>query len=197
MVRVVQCFSFIEGMEERVISKKVKNMIINLLLLYSILFMTLSYTTIKAKAGDINKTEEALLSFLSQVFEWEGKEYIIKSEYIGKARNYLSKDEVDIQESEKEGLFSLFYENITVGIQKGYLIENISDDSKSEETSQEDIESNASYETSQEDIESNASSETSQEDIKVNDIVEFNGISADIIYISPFISYRDRKRKRS
>lgn len=128
--------------------------------------MTFSYKFIIAKAGDINTTEETLLSFLSQVFEWEGKKYIIKSEYIGKARNYLSKDEVDIKESEKEGLFSLFYENIAVGIQEGYLIENVSEEGSGENPNPEDTEDGKSEETSQDEKKDNVSSGTSPDKSK-------------------------------
>lgn len=76
-----------------------------------------------AYAGDINGNEAGVLAAAQGTFEYEGKKYAAKSEYVDQLRSKLSQDGVDLTAVQASEAIAAIYGNVATGISKGYIIE--------------------------------------------------------------------------
>ncbi len=74
-------------------------------------------------AGDINGNEAGVLAAAQGTFEYEGKKYAAKSEYVDQLRSKLSQDGVDLTAVQASEAIAAIYGNVATGISKGYIIE--------------------------------------------------------------------------
>lgn len=77
----------------------------------------------KAQAGDINANEQSIISAASGLFEYNGKTYAAKAEYIQQLAAALSKDGVDLTQQQASEKIKSIYANVGQGVSKGYLQE--------------------------------------------------------------------------
>ena len=75
-----------------------------------------------AFAGDINSAESDIISLINNEFDYMGKIYKVEDSYIPKVVNYLSREDVDLTQSEVNDYIGQFYSNFTTGISRGYLV---------------------------------------------------------------------------
>lgn len=74
-------------------------------------------------AGDINGNEAGVLAAAQGTFEYEGKKYAAKSEYVDQLRSKLSQDGVDLTAVQASEAIAAIYGNVATGISKGYIVE--------------------------------------------------------------------------
>lgn len=87
-----------------------------LVLLSSLMF------SITALAGDINSGEQSVIDAISGTYEYEGAHYKVTDEYIAKVADYLSRDDIDLSETEAYSYILQFEMNIGAGIKAGYMV---------------------------------------------------------------------------
>ena len=78
--------------------------------------------SITALAGEVNSAEQKIVDAISGTYEYDGAQYRVTDAYIAKVANYLSRDDVNMTESEARGYIRQFNENIAVGISSGYMV---------------------------------------------------------------------------
>ena len=86
----------------------------------SIMLATL-FCSLTVYAGDINAAEQSILSTICGTFEYMGSYYKVKSEYISQVADYLSRDSVNLTDSQASSYISQFYANISTGVNGGYM----------------------------------------------------------------------------
>lgn len=74
-------------------------------------------------AGSLNAEEARLIRSVSITYEYEGKSYRVKDEYLGKLRAYLMQDDVDLSAQEVNELIPQAMSNVATGVTDGYLME--------------------------------------------------------------------------
>jgi hypothetical protein len=74
-----------------------------------------------AYAGTINSNEQAILNAAGQTYTYNGKEYRVKSSYIGQLSEYLSRDDIDLTAEQSSKALSAVNGYIESGVQGGYL----------------------------------------------------------------------------
>lgn len=72
-------------------------------------------------AGEVNSAESQVISAASGTFTYEGATYRAYPEYINQLREYFSRDDVDVSQSEVPGLISDMNSSVKEGIDSGYL----------------------------------------------------------------------------
>ena len=81
-----------------------------------------SFYTVRAESG-INGNEAWIVGVINSTFEYEGKYYRAKPEYIAQATAYLNRDDVDLNDVQASKAVSLIYRHIAEGVSEGYLYE--------------------------------------------------------------------------
>lgn len=74
-------------------------------------------------AGDINANEAGVISAAQETFEYEGKTYVAKSEYVNQLIAKLSSDDVDLTAEQASEAIAMIYSNVATGVTKGYIEE--------------------------------------------------------------------------
>lgn len=74
-------------------------------------------------AGDINGNEAGVISAAQGTFEYNGKSYVAKSEYVDQLRGKLSQDGVDLTAVQASEAIAMIYGNVAKGVSDGYLVE--------------------------------------------------------------------------
>lgn len=77
--------------------------------------------TDRVHAGEVNSAESQVISAASGTFTYEGATYRAYPEYINQLRDYFSRDDVDVSQSEVPGLISDMNSSVKEGIDSGYL----------------------------------------------------------------------------
>lgn len=103
-------------------------------LFFCILFfgVTTSGVLLTVHAGEINSAESQVISAASGTFTYEGSTYKAYPEYLQQLRDYFSRDDVDLENSEVNGLISDMNASIKDGIDSGYLYKVSGPDSNTE-----------------------------------------------------------------
>lgn len=78
---------------------------------------------LRAYAGDINAAEQSVIDYCSQIFVYEGKEYVASSKYLGQLYDKLSEDGVDLSMADAQSAINQAAGNIARGVAEGYLVE--------------------------------------------------------------------------
>lgn len=84
--------------------------------------MVWSMAGMNVYAGDINQNESEVIREASGTFEYKGKSYTATEEALEKLRTKLSQDDVDLTQEQAKEVITLAYANVSVGIEKGYLV---------------------------------------------------------------------------
>ena len=79
--------------------------------------------SITAQAGGINAAESSVISAASGTFEYKGKTYVAKPEYLSQVTAKLSEDGVDLTDSQAASLISQMNASVGEGVAQGYLME--------------------------------------------------------------------------
>lgn len=79
--------------------------------------------SITAHAGGINAAESSVISAASGTFEYKGKTYVAKPEYLSQVTAKLSEDGVDLTEEQAASLISQMNASVGEGVAQGYLME--------------------------------------------------------------------------
>ena len=87
-------------------------------------------------AGEVNSFEEYILTLLSGTFEYEGIVYVAGPGKLDEAREYLSRDDVDLTEDQRAELEELFFLNLEQAIVEEYMVPR---DSMPEEIPEDEI----------------------------------------------------------
>ena len=87
-------------------------------------------------AGNINSYEAALIEEASGTFEYGGKLYKAKEQYLSQLRAKFSEDDVDLTEEQAAELRAMMYDSVAEGVSEGILAvqENIQTEPEQEET---------------------------------------------------------------
>ncbi|MEE0419068.1 MAG: CpsB/CapC family capsule biosynthesis tyrosine phosphatase [Lachnospiraceae bacterium] len=85
--------------------------------------MTVCAVSITAQAGGINAAESSVISAASGMFEYKGKTYVAKPEYLSQVTAKLSEDGVDLTEEQASSLISQMNASVGEGVAQGYLME--------------------------------------------------------------------------
>ncbi|MBO4998867.1 MAG: hypothetical protein J6D02_12795 [Lachnospira sp.] len=93
------------------------------LYLFGVCFLLSSFfvMTDRVHAGEVNSAESQVISAASGTFTYEGATYRAYPEYINQLRDYFSRDDVDVSQSEVPGLISDMNSSVKEGIDSGYL----------------------------------------------------------------------------
>lgn len=87
-------------------------------------FLTLAGSlmfSITALAGNINDAEQNIISTISETYEYDGDYYKVTDAYIGRVTEYLSRDDIDMTQSEASSYIRQFQSNLSAGISGGYM----------------------------------------------------------------------------
>lgn len=79
------------------------------------------FCSVTVLAGDINAAEQGIVSTVCGTYEYMGAYYKVKDEYISQVISYLSRDNVNLTESQAGSYISQFYSNIATGVNGGYM----------------------------------------------------------------------------
>ncbi len=82
--------------------------------------MVLNFENVSA--GEITSIESAVVSAVSQVFRYNGDSYQALPEYIEEVRAYLSEDDVDLTEADRDEILGMIEANVPTAIEEGYLV---------------------------------------------------------------------------
>lgn len=74
-------------------------------------------------AGDINDNEASVLAVANGTFEYNGKYYKAKSEYINELYNFLADDDTDLTPDQARQAIDYIFGNVKDGIDSGYVYE--------------------------------------------------------------------------
>ena len=85
--------------------------------------MAVCAVSITAQAGGINAAESSVISAASGTFEYKGKTYVAKPEYLSQVTAKLSEDGVDLTEEQASTLISQMNASVGEGVAQGYLME--------------------------------------------------------------------------
>lgn len=86
----------------------------------AVLFL-LPLWSMQVSAGEVNSAESALVAIGQGQYEYDGAIYAFKSEYQTKLYNYLSRDDVDLSQSEVNDYVSQFYGNLASACTSQYM----------------------------------------------------------------------------
>lgn len=86
----------------------------------SVLFL-LAVWTMQVSAGEVSGAESALVAIGQGQYEYNGAIYAFKSEYQTKLYNYLSRDDVDLSQSEVNDYIAQFYGNLATACTSQYM----------------------------------------------------------------------------
>lgn len=108
-----------------------------------------------AYAGSLNAYESEVVAAAQGVFESDGIKYKLDSSFVNQLINYLSSDDVDLTQDQKNEVLATMNDYIETGVQEGYLIpiegqklpETTTDNSGSSGTSEKSGENANSTET--------------------------------------------------
>ena len=84
-------------------------------------------------AGDINDNEASVLAVANGTFQYEGRYYRAKSEYISELYNFLADDDTDLTADQAGQAIEYIFGNVKEGIDSGYVYE-VSSDNNSDST---------------------------------------------------------------
>ena len=93
---------------------------------YTIAALTIAMiatSPVQVFAGDINGNEAGVISAAQGTFEYNGKSYVAKSEYVDQLRGKLSQDGVDLTAVQASEAIAMIYGNVANGVSSGYLVE--------------------------------------------------------------------------
>lgn len=76
-----------------------------------------------ADAGEINSNEASVLATAQGTFEYKGKTYVAKENYIAQLRAKLMEDDVNLTADEAGEAIAGIYSNVETGVREGYLEE--------------------------------------------------------------------------
>ena len=86
----------------------------------SVLFL-LAVWTMQVSAGEVSGAESALIAIGQGQYEYDGAIYAFKAEYQTKLYNYLSRDDVDLSQSEVNDYIAQFYGNLATACTSQYM----------------------------------------------------------------------------
>ncbi len=86
----------------------------------AVLFL-LPLWSMQVSVGEVNSAESALVAIGQGQYEYDGAIYAFKSEYQTKLYNYLSRDDVDLSQSEVNDYVSQFYGNLASACTSQYM----------------------------------------------------------------------------
>lgn len=86
----------------------------------AVLFL-LPLWSMQVSAGEVNSAESALVAIGQGQYEYDGAIYAFKSEYQTKLYNYLSRDDVDLSQSQVNDYVSQFYGNLASACTSQYM----------------------------------------------------------------------------
>lgn len=99
-------------------------------ILMSLVVMLMSTTAVYA--GSINGAEASIIAAARGSFEYNGKIYVATGSSLGQLYAYLSSDDVDLTDEQASRAIGMMYENISTGVEGGYIVP-IADEPSSEE----------------------------------------------------------------
>nr|MCR5149067.1 hypothetical protein [Eubacterium sp.] len=99
---------------------KCKKLVVAFVLLLVSVFAPLY--SVRAESG-INGYEAWIVSVINGTFEYEGRYYRAKDEYIAQATAYLNRDDIDLNEKQAAKAVNYIYSHIADGIASGYIYE--------------------------------------------------------------------------
>lgn len=73
-------------------------------------------------AGSINSEESRLLEYVNQTFEQDDVSYKVNSSYITKLKNKLMQEDIDLTADDVELIIGEINNNVTTGVDNGYLV---------------------------------------------------------------------------
>lgn len=73
-----------------------------------------------AQAGEINASEQSLISAISQSFSYNGGTYVVKDSYIAEGKAKLAADGVNLSAAEAKGYISRFHGSYQELVEEGY-----------------------------------------------------------------------------
>ncbi len=89
----------------------------------TLVLMLILGITCSVYAGDINANEARVISAAQGTFEYEGKTYVAKSEYVNQLIAKLSSDDVDLTADQASEAIAMIYSNVATGVTNGYIEE--------------------------------------------------------------------------
>lgn len=92
-----------------------------LILVLSILLLSSAGASV-AYAGSLNGYENEVISAAQGVFEADGVKYKLASSYLDQLIGYLSSEEVDLTEAQKNEVLALMQDYVASGVKEGYLV---------------------------------------------------------------------------
>ncbi|SEG13443.1 hypothetical protein SAMN04487934_10897 [Eubacterium ruminantium] len=119
---------------------KCKKLVVAFVLLLVSVFAPLY--SVRAESG-INGYEAWIVSVINGTFEYEGRYYRAKDEYIAQATAYLNRDDIDLNEKQAAKAVNYIYSHIADGIASGYIYEisdSTDDDDDTGETTEDSTE---------------------------------------------------------
>ena len=84
-------------------------------------FFLLPLWSMQVSAGEVSGAESALIAIGQGQYEYDGAIYAFKSEYQTKLYSYLSRDDVDLSQSEVNDYISQFYGNLASACTSQYM----------------------------------------------------------------------------
>lgn len=102
--------------------------------------LILSSFSVTAYAGSLNSYEAEVVAAAQGVFESDGIKYKLDASYISQLTSYLSSDEVDLTQEQRDQALAAVNDYIDQGIKEGYLVpldEQTLDDPEKDATEEE------------------------------------------------------------
>ena len=79
------------------------------------------FSTAGVYAGSINGAESSVIAAAGGTFTYNGKQYVATSDSMGQLYAYLLSDDVDLTEEQASTAIGMMYDNISTGVEGGYL----------------------------------------------------------------------------
>jgi hypothetical protein len=73
-------------------------------------------------AGTLNVYEMEIVSAARAKYEYQGVDYIVKSEYIDELINYLAADGMDLTAEERDQVLQKAFASVARGVEEGYMV---------------------------------------------------------------------------
>ncbi len=74
-------------------------------------------------AGSLNSEEARVVEVARGTFEYEGKVYVAKEEYVNQLIDKLSEDDMELTSEEADEMIQNIRDNVEIGVEDGYIVE--------------------------------------------------------------------------
>jgi hypothetical protein len=165
-------------MHKKLGRKFLNNRRYNITLFIVLIILSLNINISTAKAGSINQYENAVISAAQSTFELNGIKYCTDPVFIEQLTAYLGQEDIDLSESQKDEIISKMFSNIERGVNEGYLVPVVDNETTLKE--EEDIldntldteEAPVTEETRQENLSESVKNNTDTENNTGQDILD-------------------------